>query len=1064
MLANNAIARLYGSGVVACLVVLMTVWLAFTPSPLRPTAIASSVDPSADGTNGTHLPNYDIREDFSVNALEFIAASRSAAGRSLGDIAGIRDRSVLGEERLRSSIAKLKVEYSSTLRIPEIIGVNAWAGDVNFLTSPSSRPRREVLRGFIERNRDLFGIDGVQLGTLVSKADYSNPDGVLSFVSLEQRINGIPVFQGEIRAAFSRSGRVVRVVNGLAPGLRVDSLSADFGAADIAVTSASAHLGREISTAEPAATNADPNAIKVVFGSGDWATTAEKMYFPTEPGVAVPAWRVLIWLPETAYYVIVDAATGVMLWRKDLSEDQALTATFNIYGNQTSSLRTADSPTPFSPGCIDPNNCPQPPMTQRISFTLVGNEAPNQFNDIGWIPDTGLPVRVPPNPNITDGNNVEAGLDRDGTQGVDPDGHAVGNPFRVFSYLYNPAPGDPPPGDPPSGAAYRSGVITHGFYAINRWHDELYKYGFNEQAGNFQHFNFGRGGTEGDRVSLEIQDSSGTNSANHAVPADGNRSRLQSFLWTLTTPNRDGTLDSTVLLHEMTHGLSNRLHGNTTGLGSNMARGMAEGWSDFYALAMMSEPSDAPCGTFAIGSYISYGLTAGGGSYYYGLRRYPVAKISCLGSNGLPHNPLTFRHLNAGTCTNLPGSFPQSPIGSITCDQVHNAGEIWAVALWESRGVLIDIHGAAEGNRRMLQYTTDGMKLSPLNPTFLQARDAIIIAAQASGGATDANAVREGFRRRGLGFSASIQAMSPAVVTEAFDFAPGQLRSPFDFDGDGLSDVSVFRPSEGNWYLQRSAQGFAAIQWGIATDKIVPADYDGDGKTDVAVFRKGENSTWYILNSGTNTVRSLQWGASNIEQPLLFDTVVPADYDGDGRADPAVWRLTDNLGEPARFLILQSSNGQSRVRQWGLLSDVPVPADYDGDQKADLAVFRAASGQWWIEKSSTAAVNVLQFGSSGDRAVPGDFTGDAKADIAVWRPSSGEWYVLRSENNSYYAFPFGISTDLPVPGDYDGDGKMDAAVFRPSTSVWYQNRSTAGLRIQQFGLSGDQPVPNAFVR
>ena len=441
-----------------------------------------------------------------------------------------------------------------------------------------------------------------------------------------------------------------------------------------------------------------------------------------------------------------------------------------------------------------------------------------------------------------------------------------------------------------------------------------------------------------------------------------------------------------------------------------------------------------------------------------------MAKISCLGPNGLPHNPLTFRHLNAGACSNLPGAFPQSPIGSITCDQVHNAGEIWAVALWEARGVLIDIHGAVEGNRRMLQYTTDGMKLSPLNPTFLQARDAIIIAAQASGGVTDANAVREGFRRRGLGFSASIQATTPAAVTEAFDLAPSQIRSPFDFDGDGISDVSVYRPSEGNWYLQRSAQGFAVIQWGIASDKIVPADYDGDGKTDVAVFRKGENSTWYILNSGTNTVRSLQWGASNIEQPLLFDTVVPADYDGDGRADPAVWRLTDNLGEPARFLILQSSNGQSRVRQWGLLSDAPVPADYDGDQKADLAIFRAASGQWWIEKSATAAVNVLQFGSSGDRAVPGDFTGDAKADIAVWRPSSGEWYVLRSENNSYYAFPFGISTDLPVPGDYDGDGKMDAAVFRPSTSVWYQNRSTAGLRIQQFGLSGDHPVPNAFVR
>ncbi|MBK7934305.1 MAG: M36 family metallopeptidase [Acidobacteria bacterium] len=1058
-------SRKFRFSIVAVFTAVLTVsMIVFDSSGSRFEASLTSRAASFDVGHARRSPNYDIREDNSAAAQAHRASARSAVGKTPAELAEIGNSIDRGAASLTAKAPYAKIEFNSLYHSPAVIGTDTWAASAEFLSGPSGGLRAETLRRFVSQNSELFGIDHRQTETLVSSHEYSNPDGVLSFAGLEQRVNGIPVFQGEIKAGFTNDGRLIRVINGIVPGVESGSMSADFGEPINAVRSAAGHIGHSLRPSDAELDKERSSISKIVFGRDDWATTAEKFYFPTEAGVAVPAWRVLFWLPHTAYYVIVDAANGSMLWRKDLAEDQSLTATFNVYGNATSPLKTADSPTPFSPGCTDPNLCPSPPVVQRSNFTLVGNEAPEQFNDIGWIPDAGLPVRMPPNPNITDGNNVEAGLDRDGTQGVDPTGHAVGDPFRVFSYVYIPAPGDPPPGEPPSGAAYRNGVITHGFYAVNRWHDELYKLGFTEQAGNFQHFNFGRGGSEGDRVSLEIQDSSGSNSANHAVPADGGRSRLQSFLWTLSTPNRDGTLDSTVLLHEMTHGLSNRLHGNTSGLSSNMARGMGEGWSDFYPLALLSLPTDAPCGTYAIGSYITFGIVPGTANYYYGLRRYPVAKISCLGPGALPHNPLTFRNLNVNSCTNLPGSFPPGPLGSGTCDQVHNAGEIWAVTLWEARGVLIEIHGAVEGNRRMLQYTTDGMKLSPLNPTFLQARDAIIAAAQASGGTVDANAVREGFRRRGLGFSASIQAITPAAVTEAFDLAPSQIRSPFDFDGDGSTDISVYRPSEGNWYLQRSTQGFAAVNWGIATDKVVPADYDGDFKTDIAVFRKGENSTWYILNSGTNTVRILQWGANNLEQAILFDTVTPADYDGDGKADPAVWRLTDDLGEPARFLILQSSNGQARVRQWGLLSDVPVPADYDGDQKADLAIFRAASGQWWIEKSTNSSLSVLQFGTSGDKAVPGDYTGDVKADIAVWRPTSGEWFVLRSENNSYFAFPFGISSDLPVPGDYDGDGKYDAAVFRLSNSVWYANRSTAGIRIQQFGLNGDMPLPNAYIR
>lgn len=782
-------------------------------------------------------PIYDIREDKAQ--FEILAGFRQSIGKTASSVADSRDRFILGEEAIKSRLPHVKIEYNNDIRIPEVITPDVMQNEISFLSAPSSRKRSEILRDFLKQNNQLIGINTDQADSLKVAADYTNPDGNISYAHLEQEIDGVPVFRGEVKAGFTKNGQIIRVINNLAPGLEYSSLSRDFHNPADAVAAASARLGRKV-----AANETSPNAkastdLKVVFGSGDWATTAEKMYFPTEPGVAIPAWRVLLTNGVAPHYVIVDAASGVTLWSKNLQNEQTQSATYQIYGNPNAFIDVADSPAPMSPGPTNPTLGTQAPVIARTNRTLIGNEGALSFNNNGWITD---------GTNITDGNFTEAGVDRDTTNG--PDATIIGAPNRIFDSTWNPAPGNPSPGDDPLTPQAQRGAVIQMFYVMNRWHDALYQRGFTEAARNFQHLNFGRGGVENDRVSSEGQDSTVgsscpslpcVNNANFFTPADGSRPRMQMYIWNGPTPDYDGTADAEIIIHEVSHGLSNRLHGNAAGLGS-MGGMMGEGWGDWYANTLLAEPTDPIDGIYGTGGWATYLATGGYTSNYYtGIRRFPRAILSAVGPNGKPHSPLSFRHINSNCNTEIGtptaigtiSAYPRGPFGVSTCNSVHNGGEIWSVALWEVRAKMVTRLGFNPGTIQVLQVVTDGMKLSPISPTFLQGRDAIIAAAAAlPTGASNAVAdVREGFRIRGMGFSASVQ--STSAVTEAFDFPNVSAVDPFSVtetvgDGDGSPEpgetvglsIAVRNPSTGApiTNVSVSVNGGSPVDYGTIAD------------------------------------------------------------------------------------------------------------------------------------------------------------------------------------------------------------------------------------------------------
>ena len=363
--------------------------------------------------------------------------------------------------------------------------------------------------------------------------------------TFRQSVNGIEIFQPPIRVSSDSNGEII----------------ATSGAVFENASSAIENPKAKINATQAQRIAAGNSGVGLNHFRVSEAGSSDRMlYFPLSQDRLILAWEQIIWATETpdAYYILVDAERGSILFRRNLTsyESDPHGLVFN-----------AESPRPNNP-----NTTNQPVIIDRSDLVFNGSLS-FPMNDLhfnwwaGAVPDSLI------------SNNVDAHLDRNNDNLPDAPTLKILNSNFSFALDFSKAATD---------SENQKAAQVNLFYWTNRFHDILYNFGFTESAGNFQANNFNFGGKGNDAIQADAQDGSGVNNANFTTPPDGRAGRVQMFLWN-GSPQLDGSFDQSVILHELTHGVSGRLIGDGLGLGGMQARGLGEGWSDFVALALTAE-------------------------------------------------------------------------------------------------------------------------------------------------------------------------------------------------------------------------------------------------------------------------------------------------------------------------------------------------------------------------------------------------------------------------------------------------------------------------------------------
>jgi len=738
------------------------------------------------------LPPFDAR----VNHLELpgLEARRGLEKLHASD-AWARRQAALA--RLRADIPDLACSDHPLFGTPSFLRSTS-----RFLTPPSKADAPTIVREYLIAQADLVEIDVAELDKGRVTRDYVTHAGLMRHFTWQQMHDGLDLVGCEVRANVTGRGELINLSVAMVPRPAADfEVPAAVLSALDAIRLAAGNAGITLTTDPTPATPQEGASLEQTWNNGpdfraDEPIVTRRVLYPMSRENIRPAWAVFVPVHGVGhgYDILIDAVDGRPLRRDNrLVSDTTEPVTYRVY--------PLDGPAPGSPGNLTPNGF-QFPFVPRALLTVdpldIAPYSPN-----GWIPDGG---------STTTGNNVDAYLDAVAPANEpDPNGRPVAA-NRVFDLPIVVDANNMPTQAPGN---YGLASVTHAFYHVNKYHDALHRFGFDEVAGNFQTDNFGRGGTGGDHVRMELQDGSGTNNANwSSTGTDGSFPRCQMYVFTGPTPDRDGSLDTEIIYHELSHGLSIRLHGGLTG---TQGRSMGEGWGDFFGICLNAEETDNLGGTFTTGGHTTYLLWSGyDDNYYSGIRRFPY-------STDMSKNPQTFEDIDTAQQA-YPPDVPRNTNITNTANAVHNAGEVWCCTLIDARYHLsLDLDFAA--NDIIMQLVVDGMKLAPGAPNFLEERDGILQSDLVRYGGAHQSRLWQAFARRGMGYSAtSPTGGTTAGIVEAYDTPqavhfsypdglPSQLQpgEPFSFRVEAAPFNLTITPDSAELFYSTDNVNFSSV-------------------------------------------------------------------------------------------------------------------------------------------------------------------------------------------------------------------------------------------------------------
>jgi extracellular elastinolytic metalloproteinase len=657
-----------------------------------------------------------------------------------------------GVQRLADAGMDLAVEYDEVTQMP--IRVENRQAQPRLSARFEALPLGEAATDWIKEHRDLWRLSEADAETVEV---ISTSTKGLPAVRLQQRVGGVEVFNSEITAAVSGDNELVALSGQLFHGAG-EASSERHAVAAVSPGQAIAKAASDCTGLPYEAADFAPSAAEVAeddsyryydyVGAEDnerpgfeRPVRLKDVLFPTGTGEFLAGYYLELWIrghPAFAYVLDTEDVPDV-LFRKNLTSGAF---SYRVHNHGAPTFRPHDGPAPGTPHPSGIPNGFQAPTIPEVLVTL-DSILPGD----PWLPEGAT---------RTEGNNCFAYADLQR-----PDGFGQGDVEGKtsapgeFDYTYDHTQDSTVPDN-------LQASIVGMFFHVNWLHDKWYEAGFDEASGNAQRNNFGRGGSANDPIRAEGSDFGGTDNANMSTPADGSSPRMQMFTFTGTNPTRTSNHEALITFHEMGHYITNRLVGNSRGLGNQQGSAMGEGWGDFFAVCMTSQPTDDfATGVFATGGWTD--LTPSfRENYYFSIRRYPY-------SADMTKNPLTFKHISDNVM--LPVGPPRLPSSTPNSEE-HNAGEVWCSMLWEVFVSLIAKHGHEEAEKRMLQYVIGGLKLTAPNPTFIHARNGIITAVTTLDPG-DLPEVRAGFAKRGMGRNAvGPSANSTNLTGVVEDFTP----------------------------------------------------------------------------------------------------------------------------------------------------------------------------------------------------------------------------------------------------------------------------------------------------